>query len=193
MRLAAVAATGLVLTLGACATITEAPAGDVRAKSGSYSYTLGRSWSDISILYPLRNKKVSVLTTDGPALNQLFFADGLAAGEGILRSPRKETPAPTYRAGMSVSERMEFIADSVTLQDYKRVETSRPRPAKFGAHDGVRFDLSAQTPAGLDISGTALAAEIDGKFYAMLYVAPAEHYFAAGLPEVERIMGSVRQ
>jgi hypothetical protein len=93
---------------------------------------------------------------------------------------------------MSATERMEFVADNLTVAGYQRVESTRPRPAKFTDTDAVRFDLTAKTADGLDVNGTAEVAEVDGNFYAIIYVAPAEHYFAATLPEVEKVMASVR-
>lgn len=189
LRLGVVALLGL--GLAACATITPVPAGPMAVKS-DYAVTLGRMWSDVSIMIPARHKKTRVLSIDGPFLNRLLVSEGLSPGEGLLRTVAKEHPAPVVRAGMSATERMEFVADSVAAMNFRRVETSRPRPAKFGAADAVRFDLSAQTAEGLDIQGTALVAERDGRVFVLLYLAPAEHYFAATLPEVERVMASVR-
>jgi hypothetical protein len=189
-RLAAVSL--LAIGLAACATITAVPAGPLSVKN-EYSVTLGRMWSDVSVVLPGRQPKVRVLSLDGPFLNRLYVSQGLSAGEGLLKTVHKEQPMPAVRAGMSASERMEFVADSMSAMGYQKVETAHPQPAKFGADNAVRFDLTAVTPAGLEMKGTALIAEAGGKIYVILYIAPGEHYFEASLPEVEQVMASVRR
>lgn len=190
LRAAAIGAAAL--TLAACATVTSAPAGAYTVGT-NYQVTLGQEWSDISNIMVGRPKSVHLLSTDGPLLNRLYLSDGLQPGEFLLKPAAKERPTPTYKKGMAPTELVEFVADSVAALDYQRVETSGLRPAKFAGADGLRFDLAAQTKEGLDIAGTAQAAEIDGKLYVVLYLAPKEHYFAAGLPEVEKIFASARR
>ena len=177
------------LFLTGCAAVTSAPAGQL--KVGKSSVTLGRDWSNVSAIAPARGKKIYVLSVDGPALNRLYVSDALAPGDYLVRPANKEHPTPVIRADMSASERMEFVADSVAAMDYQRVQVVRPRPAKFKGQTAVRFDLTAMTSEGLEISGTALAAEQAGRTHVILYLAPAEHYFDAGLAEVEAIIGSV--
>lgn len=179
------------LSLAACATVTSAPAGPLKV-GASYDVTLGREWSDISAIMVGRNKKVRLLSVDGPLLNRLYLTDGLVPGEYLIKPLRKEHPTPTIRKDMSASERLEFVSDSVAALDYQRVQLVKPRPAKFGAASAVRYDLTAQTKEGLDIKGTGVVGEAGGKVYVILYLAPAEHYFAASLAEVETILGSAR-
>lgn len=184
--LAAVALVPLVLA--GCAAVTSAPAGPL--KVGKASVTLGREWSNVSAIAPARGKKIAVLSIDGPALNRLYVSDALAPGDYLVRPANKETPTPVIRADMSANERMEFVADSVAAMDYQRVQVVRPRPGKFKGQSAVRFDLTAQTSDGLEISGTALVAEQAGRTHVILYLAPAEHYYAAGLAEVETVIAS---
>lgn len=189
MRIAAVVSA--LLLLSGCASIVLAPAGPLAVGKGQ-QVTLGRDWSDVSaVIYP-RAKKVKLLTIDGPLLNRLYLTEGLVVGDKIVGSVSKERPTPAVRSGMSATERMEFVADSVAAMDYQRVQTAKPRPAKIGEASGVRFDLTAQTKEGLDIQGTSVVVEHAGKLYVILYLAPAEHYFAANLAEVEQIMASAR-
>ena len=183
------AVTGL-LALSACTAVSSAPAGPY--KLGATQVTLGRQWSDVSAITPNRVKQLRVLSIDGPLLNTLFLTAGLAPGDAMVRAPSKEKPTPKVRTGMTSAERMEFVTDSVAAMNYQRVESARPRAARYGGQPAVRFDLSARTPAGLDVLGTALVAELEGKLYVILYLAPAEHYFQATLPEVEQVMGSAR-
>lgn len=189
-RLLGIAGLSLVLGLGACTTTTLTPAGPY-ALPGE-TLTLGRDWSDISILMWGRPKQVKLLSIDGPLLNRLYIADGLASGGFIVKPTRKERPTPTWKAGMSPTEQVEFVADSVAALDYQRVETSDLRPANVGGKDGLRFDLTAKTPEGLDIAGVAQVVESNDRLYVILYLAPAEHYFGAYRAEVEAIMDSAR-
>ena len=189
-HLRALACAALFLGLSACATVTLIPAGAYAV--GGQSVTLGRSWSDISIIMWGRPKNVRLLSIDGPLLNRLYIADGLASGQFLVKPVKKERPTPTWKAGMSPNEQVEFIADSVAALDYQRVETSGLRPAKVGATDGLRFDIAAKTAEGLDISGIAQVVESGGKLYLILYLAPSEHYFGAQKAEVEGIMTSAR-
>ena len=180
----------VAISLAGCVSITSAPAGKYSVVK-TYDVTLGQQWSDITVLFA-KSKNVRVLSVDGPLLNRLYLAAGLAPGQYMVRPLRKELPTPTVKADMSATERIEFVSDSVAALDYQRVETSRPRPAKFGDADAVRFDLTAKTSEGLDIKGTAVVAEVGGKLHLILFLAPAEHYFQKDLAEVERLMASAR-
>ncbi|WP_333585743.1 hypothetical protein [Phenylobacterium sp.] len=184
------AAVAASLLLASCASIASVPAGPVSV--GSAQAQLGREWSDITLLTPDRSKKVKLLTIDGPLLNRLYISDGLAPGDYIVRASAKERPTPTIRSGMSASERMEFVADSLAAGGLLRVETSRPAPATIDGHAGVRFDISAKSAEGLDIAGVAVAVQAGDKTYVAIFVAPAEHYFAALLPEAERVFSSLK-
>ncbi|MFZ3005941.1 MAG: hypothetical protein WA047_07170 [Phenylobacterium sp.] len=185
------AAALVALSLAGCATVTAAPAGRFQAGVGQ-EVTLGRMWSDITPIMFNRGKKVRVLSIDGPLLNALYVGSGLVPGDNIVQSYVKERPTPLVRAGMSASERLEFVSDSVAAMSYQRVSLSRPRSAKLGDAPGVRFDLDAATSEGLEIKGTGVVAEVSGKLYLILYLAPAEHYFQTSLPEVEAILASAR-
>lgn len=177
----------LVAALAACVTVTSAKPGPYKVGS-TYTVTLGREWSDVSAIMMARPKHVRLLSIDGPLLNRLYLTDGIAKGSFLVKPASKEAPTPTYRDGLSQTEIVEFVVDSVEAIGYERSESANIRPAKFGAADGLRFEVSAKTPEGLDMSGTALVAERGGKLFVILYVAPSEHYYAATLPEVERIM-----
>lgn len=188
---ARLAALSLALLLAACASISAAPAGPYKV-SDAMTVTLGQEWADASRAQVGAPRRVRLLTTDGPLLNRLYFTTGLQVGDFMVKPERRERPTPTYRAGMSPTELVEFVADSVAALEFQRTETARLRPAKLGDADALRFDLTAQTKEGLDMSGSAMVAERGGKLYVILYLAPTEHYYAAGQAEVESIMSSAR-
>jgi hypothetical protein len=93
---------------------------------------------------------------------------------------------------MSTSELVEFVSDSISAMAYQRVETSNLRPAKFGGDTAYRFDFTAKSADGLDMSGTAYLAQNQGKLYVIIYVAPTQHYFADLMGDVEEIIKSLR-
>jgi hypothetical protein len=190
-KIALIATTILLLGVAGCVSVTSAPAGPM--KLGAGQVTLGREWSDISQIMPARSKKVRLLSIEGPWLNRLYLTEGLVAGDYMIKPVAKERPTPTVRADMSVSEQVEFAADSVSAMDYLRVETAHPRPVKFGAAPGVRFDITASTKEGLEIKGVgAVARGGKGELYVILYLAPAEYYFDASLKEVENVIASAK-
>jgi hypothetical protein len=190
-RLRLAAASALLLVLAGCAAVTDAPAGAFKISDG-YQVTLGREWSDISKIMNGRPQNVRLLSIDGPLLNRLYISDGLNPGEFLVKPASAERPTPAYHKDMSPNELVEFVADSVSALEYERVETRGLRPAKVGATQGLRFDIAAKTRDGLEIGGTAQVAEVGGRLYVILYLAPAEHYFAANLPDVEAVMSSAR-
>jgi hypothetical protein len=183
------AAAALSLALAACASIAEVPAGPYAMGDGK-TVTLHRSWSDVSAFLPQRQKKVRVLSIDGPALNQLYLAQGLAPGEGLLKPVSKEHRVPVYRADLSPTELVEFVADTLSALGYERVQSSKLAPARLVGADGLRFEIQALTKDGLEMSGLAQVAETNGKLYLALYLAPTEHYFAATLPDVDAILSA---
>lgn len=188
-KLRAAAALAALVSLSACAGLKAVPAGPYA--SGGNQITVGRTWTDMGRLFDA-SKGVRMLSVDGPQLNRLFVIDGLKAGEFIIRPPSKEQPTPTWKVGLSPTEQVEFIADSLAAMQYYRVETNNLRPVKVGERSGVRFDISAQTVDGLDISGVAQLVEAQDRLYVLLYLAPTEHYFEATRAEVESIMASAR-
>ena len=117
-----------LLGLSACSSVTSAPAGPY--KLGAAQVSLGRQWSDLSAITPNRVKRLRVLSIDGPLLNTLYLTEGLSVGEALVRAPSKERPTPRVRAGMTSSERIEFVTESVAAMGYQRVESARPRAGK---------------------------------------------------------------
>lgn len=184
-----VAAAALCVALSACALVTSAPPGPY--KVGATSVTLGRQWSDVSILSANRPKNVRVLSIDGLQLNALYVTDGLAPGQPLVMSRVKERPTPVYRTGLSPNELVEFLTASVEAMGYEQVKVAKLKPIKTASGDGIRVNLTAKTKAGLEITGSAALLEKGGKLYVVLYLAPTEHYYDATLPEAEAVMASL--
>jgi len=185
-RLAAIAA---FAALSACAAITLAPAGAYVV--GDSAVTLDRNWSDASAAVIGRSKKVRLLTIDGPLLNRLYLTEGLVEGDYLVRPAQREGDTPIYRTDMSITEQVEFVADSVTALGYQRVETAGVRPVDIQGQRGVRFDIEAQTAEGLNVRGLGQAFKRGDALYVAIYVAPTEHYYEATLASAEQAMSSL--
>ena len=183
------ACAGLLMGIGGCSSISSVPAGPLSIGE-HVSLRTPRDWSDVSSLFPQKTAKIRVLSIDGPLLNQLYLVQGLEPGEGLLRTHGKDSRVPAFRPDMSATEEVELISDSVAAFGYQRVTTTKLRAAHLGGADAVRFDISAQTDDGLEILGTAEVAEVHGKLFSIIYLAPAEHYFGETLPVVEAMFQS---
>lgn len=180
------------LTLSACAApIVLAPTGPYAVGKGP-SVTLDRPWNDVSAIWLNRPAKMRLLSQDGPLLNRLYLSEGLVDGDVIVRSSRREATTPVYADSMSITEQVEFVADSVTALDYERVQTERIRPVDISGERGVRFDITARTKPGLDMKGVGQVLKRDGKLYVAIYLAPTEHYFQNSLGSAESAMSSIR-
>jgi hypothetical protein len=182
------AAAGGALLAG-CATAALAPQGQYKA-GNAFTVTLGRPWSDLTNTLSPRPPGVRMLSLDGPLLNRLYLA-GVEPGGSLWRPRDRDTPRATYRADMSDTELVEFVIDCVAVE-YQAPESSALRPQALAGAPGVRFDISARTAAGLNMSGTALVGRAGDRLNVLLFLAPSEHYYAALLPEVETLFASAR-
>jgi hypothetical protein len=193
LKLGASAALAATL-LTACASAPPlVPAGNF-AVAGAYNVKLDRNWADVSKLFYRRAPKVRVLSIDGIMLNRLYVSEGLGAADPLmvsaLQGDTANHPAPRGKAGMSLSEQMEFVAASVAELDYQKVETRNPQPVTIGGNKGVRFEFTARTSDGLNMRGLAQAVSDKGLSYYIVYVAPEEHYYDATLANVKATMDS---
>lgn len=173
--------------LAGCAGVTLAPAGAYRV-NGAFAVTLARAWSDLSGVGTVA-PGVRLLTVDGVNLNQLYLAN-IAAGGSLVKVADRDTPRPTYRTDMDDSEVVEFIVDSLATWTFQAPEAANVRPQAFAGAAGIRFEISTRTEAGLNISGTALAARAGDNLHLMLFLAPSEHYYGAFAPEIENAFSS---
>jgi len=190
-RKSVLAAVAAALSLAACSPITLAPAGAYAVGGKSPTVTLDRPWNDMTALWLQRSKKARLLTLDGPELNRLYLTEGLVEGDYIVRPARRESTTPIYADGMSVTEQVEFVTDSVTALGYERVSTSGVRPVEIAGVRAVRFSLEARTTDGLEIKGIGQILKREGKVYVAVYLAPAEHYFEATRGSAEAAMSAL--
>lgn len=183
-------ATAALVSLAACAGgPTLAPAG--KFTQGAQSVTLDRDWS----AYTADSRtKTRMLTVDGVLLNRLYVSDGLSPSDPLFIDPThgdtESNPAPRGKADMSLSEQMEYVATALTVLDYQKVETQSPKPVTVSGAKGVRFEFTAKTSDGLNIKGLAQAVSKDKKNFYVIYIAPAEHYYDAGVKNAVAAMDS---
>lgn len=181
------AAAGSAL-LASCATVTLAPAGTYEANAIAVNLT--RAWSDLTPA-GMQPPGVRLLTVDGVLLNQLYVAT-IEPGGSLVKIVDRDTPRPTYRADMSETELVEFVIDSLATFGYQEPQSTALRPQTLAGAQGVRFDITARTQSGLNVSGTALVARSGDNLNMLLFLAPTEHYYGAFASEVDSIFGSAR-
>lgn len=164
----------------------------------AYTIQLDRTWSDASALISPNSRHVKVFTMNGWALDQLILTDGLPVGQSMVsqvsRNQRRtdDKQVPLVRAGMSELELVEFVADSMAFWDMQQITSDEVRPASFGPHEGVAFEISARRPNGLAMKATGVAAQAGNRVYLILFISTREHYFDALKADVDRIAASVR-
>lgn len=182
--------TACAVALTACVTGPQlAPAGQYTA--GSITVDLLSDWNAMPIKTG-KNKKSTILTKDGPALNSVYLFHDLNAGDSLLRERRKEEPVPKFDTEMFDLELAEFLMDSLTKgSGYTGMETSNVRPDTFNDEDAIRFDINGKTAAGLNIEGSALMSVIDEKLNIIMFLAPSEYYADKDRRDVDAIFNSV--
>jgi hypothetical protein len=181
--------TFIALLLPACEVVSLVRPGGVELDGGE-RLVLATAWSDVTKLLPDTERGVRVLSKDGPWLNRLYLAPRITPGRGLVKPPDDDRTPPAYRTGMTPTELVEFVSDSVAALGYRRVQAGELTPARLGRHDAIRMELKAMDASGLEFSALAQVAEVKGAVYLVLFLAPSEHYFPSARDEVERIMAS---
>lgn len=179
------------LVMAACASSSIIQPGPVSLGQGHVIETQG-PWSDITSSQSRFTRTVQVLTRDGPRLNQLILVRGLPAGKSPLRPQDRGQPVPTFRQDLTGREQVELVGETLSDLGYRRVEVAHLRSASFGAARAIRFDLTARTEEGLDMSGLAQVARVGDELYLVIFLAPNEHYFPALKGEIEAMMNLAR-
>jgi len=174
--------------LAGCASIPTVRAGSYQARGANFAVSLSRPWSDLTA-FAGTARGVRVLSIDGVALNGLYLATIEPEGS-FVRVMDRDTPRPTYRADMSETELVEFVIDSLATMNYQAPEPAALRPQTLAGAPGVRFDITARTEAGLNMSGTALVARAGENLNILLFLAPSEHYYGAFAREIDAVFAS---
>ncbi len=157
--------------------------------------------------------RLEMWTIDGPALEAVYFVNGIEEGASLVKSADSKKTLPVFRKHMTPTEVLERVVDTVKAADdsasleavnmglaavradrmgARLVEASNLRPTKFGHLPGFRFDLSFIYPEGLDGSGIVVGAIHENKLYLILYVGARLHYYPRYRDVVERLIGSIQ-
>jgi hypothetical protein len=132
-------------------------------------------------------------TIDGFGLNEMRFLTAVAPGKPLMQVAGVKTDGlGTYSGDMLPNDVMEFVGNNLAKAGNLQLQTTALRPERFGSAMGFRFDLSFVNSDGLQMKGTALFAQRQGKLDLILFLAPAEFYYDHNLPVVERVFGSIR-
>lgn len=182
-------AAGLATAAAACSSTPSGPAGFVEVGE-SYAVAMDPRWTDVTYEMGVGHRSVRFFTWDGPRLNQLFFAGDLPEGEALVRGVRGAPRPPAHSPRASSGRQAAFVAGTLTALGYRDVQIDRPQEQVFARFNARRFDFRAATSEGLLVTGLAVMADGRSGLNAALFVAPTEHYAAARLPEVERIIAS---
>lgn len=184
-RIAAIAV--LLIALAACAQYSL-----VKAKTqkigGAYTVEAQIDWNKRA------EGKLEWWTVDGPGLEVLRFFKGLDDGDALFTRPAgmaKGIKFPAYRAGMTASEVMEFVVESLGRAGAADLEARGLQPAQFGSVPGFRFELTFATGSGLEMRGLAAGAVIEDALHLILYTGTRVHYFPKYRDDVERLLGSI--
>ncbi len=177
----------LLIALAACAqySLVKATAQKI---GGAYTVEAQIDWNKHA------EGKLEWWTVDGPGLEVLRFFKGLDDGDALFTRPAgmaKGIKFPTYRAGMTASEVMEFVVESLGRAGAADLEARGLQPAQFGSVPGFRFELTFATGSGLEMRGLAAGAVIEDALHLILYTGTRVHYFPKYRDDVERLLGSI--
>ncbi len=175
---------GLMLILSACTVYKLVPAGNVEV-GDAYVISVDSSWSKSEFGH------MQTYTKDGPALGAINVSTGVNEKEHLFSGQHASEPPP-YKKDLSLIELQQFIHDSFVAIGAERIEFTEIRPEGFGKWHGIRAEFDYYTKSGLHKRGIINGAQHDGKFYYIMYHAPALHFFDKYKPDVEKIFQSVR-
>ena len=139
--------------------------------------------------------RYQVWTIDGIPLNRLYFIPAVRNGEHVFlerRATKRRPDGPVYRTGMRPDEIRDLLLDAFSEGGAIGVASGELRPARFGDHDGLRFEFQASTDTGLLYRGQALAAERGDTLAIVVWMAPAEFYYGRDIAGVTRLLDSAR-
>lgn len=190
LRLASLAAAAALL-LAACEPYKVVEPGR-QAIADGMSVSKTKPWVQIQEPYAPDGPD-RVWTLDGLGLNALLIYGGVEDGEKLLE-PKGEAGEriPSFASTMDGLELSELIGASVSraMAGGLAVETLSLAPATFMGAPGFETEFAFTGSSGLEMRGFAQGANVGGKLYLVMFVAPRMHYYAKDLDEVRGIAAS---
>ncbi len=142
---------------------------------------------------PLQHEEI--WTIDGMALNSLSIFSGIADGQHVFMLGRERSShrdGPWFHSGMRADEIRDVVIAAMIRQGMVNVASQNLRPQRFGTVDGLRFEFTAVSNAGLIYKGKVAAAQRDGKLDLLLWKAPAEYYHDRDAASIDRMLDGLR-
>ena len=130
-------------------------------------------------------------TVDGAGLDALLFFVGIP-GHPLIEAETNKGDTHVYQPSMLPDDVTELLAANFEKVGFHQVKTSNLRPAPFGSATGIRFNIAYTTGIGLEMKGTTLACQRNGRLDLIVFLAPAEYYFGHYQPAVEKLFASVQ-
>jgi hypothetical protein len=181
--------------LAGCETY-EAVEPGARPVSENMLVTATKPWVNVKPPYGVKGAD-QTWTLDGLGLNRLLIYGGIADGDPLVKIKVKQgvAPPPVFSSAMGGLELQELVSATVsrTMAGGVAVETLELNPVTFMGEPGFEMEFAFPTTGGLDMRGYASGANIDGKLYLVLFVAPRIHYFGKDLDEARAIAASARR
>jgi hypothetical protein len=188
MRLSRLAALGFVTLLAGCASYTAVNPDAPASVGDNVSVSPQIAWGQA----PFPGFTGTLWTEDGAGLDSLMFFTGIEPGKPLINvNGVSKDDVRVYQANMLPDDVMELLVSNFGKLSFEQVHASNLRPSPFGGATGFRFDLAFATKDGLNMKGTALAAQRGGKLDLILYIAPSEYYYDHYVATVEKIFASV--
>ncbi len=187
-RAAVIIAITSTLLLAGCAGVDLVQAGKPADLGDGITVTPTTAWAKV-----YGGGAAPLLTIHGVGLGELRYYTGAAPGKPIIDvSSLSKAEIGTYSATMIPNEVMDLLASNLQKSGCQNVRTSDLAPAKFGSANGFKFDLAYVEQGGLEMKGEALIAQRGGKLDVLLFVAPAEYYFAHRQSDVEQLFSTIQ-
>jgi len=140
-------------------------------------------------------QRFQMWTIDGELLNLLYLVPEVREGDYIFlgaRQSKRRPDGPYYHRGMREDEIRDLVTDGLLGAGFIGVDTSNLRPAQFGEHEGMRFDLAMANPEGLAYQGLVAAFETERGLALAIFIAPREYYFPRDGAKVSRMLDTLR-
>ncbi|MBE2210026.1 MAG: hypothetical protein IAE66_00355 [Xanthomonadaceae bacterium] len=139
--------------------------------------------------------RYQVWTMDGELLNRLYLIPAVREGEHVFlvtRQSRRRPDGAFFHPGARPDEIRDLIVDGLAAAGAVNIRTENLRPASFGQHEGVRFEVRLTNQEGLEYQAMAAAFEHDRTLALALFIATSEYYYPRDAAKVDRMLGTLR-
>lgn len=179
----------MALLLGGCASGGPLVTPGRTTAGGDLTIEAGMEWARMGSV------REQIWTLDGPQLNSLHLIASVREREFIFLGDRQTNRRPDgafYHRGMRPDEVRDLIVDGMRSSGAVNVVATNLRPATFGGHEGLRFEIAMDNQAGLKYRAMAAAFEHEKGLALALFYAPAEYYYPRDEATVSAMLDTLR-